>query len=803
MSDFLRGWSENGPWWPTAIPREGGGTVTRTFTDLGELSDWARGLSGVKNLYFHVNDLSPDTHKKGEKGDVTRIRGLHVDVDARVPDGGWPKGEPTPERLAELTAHGEAERRRIRRIFEDWEVDGRKLPFPRPTAVIDSGGGFQGFWRFEDDEEVGPDVAEALNRLIAGALGGDMPTVDVSRLMRLPGAVNLPGQKKRWRGRTDAPTRLVWADWSRRFRASDFPAPAPAARATGGGGGAAPVTLSANLPQVSLDDLPDAVDARTRALIVNGEDPDAPGRYPSRSEVLFAVLCQLARAGVDDDTMAALILDPDHGVSAHVREQPRPEQYVARQIARARDAASEPELAELNERHVVLLNEQDKTRVLEFVRREIGGQSRSTVSLQSFEDFRNRYLNRTIKVATDREGNAVMKPLGATWLAWPHRRQAHSLVFAPGGGDEVGDQLNLWRGFGVVPAPGDWSRMRAHVREVLAGGDPEAADYIERWAAFAVQNPEAPAEVALVFRGKKGTGKGIFARALMRLFGQHGLHIPNGKLLTGNFNLHLRDCCLLFADEVEWHGDRQAEATLKVMVTEPELMIEGKGRDAYQSPNHLHIVMSSNEDWVVPASIDERRFAAFAVSDARKGQRGYFTDLVAEMDGGGLAAMLHDLLGLDLGEWHPRWNIPQTDELMAQKLASVSGPAAVALELLMRGETPLVEREDGRWPTIRDGERVFIPTSDLASWAAARRLVPEVRPGLTERLGHELSRAAGPGAEAKRETVARRQVRGWWLPALPEARRLWAGSHGLAVDWGEADGASWDVVAGGEGDVPF
>jgi hypothetical protein len=217
--------------------------------------------------------------------------------------------------------------------------------------------------------------------------------------------------------------------------------------------------------------------------------------------------------------------------------------------------------------------------------------------------------------------------------------------------------------------------------------------------------------------------------------------------------------------------------------------------------------MSSNEEWVVPASIDERRFAAFGVSDARQGDKAYFTDLVAEMDGGGLAAMLHDLLAMDLDGWHPRWNIPQTEELMAQKLASLSGAAAVVHELLMRGETPMVERDDGRWPTIHNGDRVFIPTSDLASWAAARRLVAEVRPGLAERLGHELAKAAGPGAEPERETVQRRQVRGWWLPALPEARRLWSDSRALAVDWGEGDKAVWDVVRGigvaDDGDIPF
>lgn len=536
---FLRGWSEGGPWWPTAIPREGGKTETRTFTDLGALAQWASERSGRFNLYFHVNDLSPNTRKKGEKGDVTRIRGLHVDVDPRAVDNGVE--DKNPEQLAD---HLAAERRRIWAMMEDWERDGAKLPFPRPTAIVDSGGGYQGFWRFADGEVVAPDLAEALNALLSVALGGDK-THDVSRLMRLPGAVNLPNAKKRKEGRTDAPTRLVWADWSRRFRVSDFPPVSVVAAEVG----PVNVALPTDLPKVeNLGDLPAALSDRTRALIVQGDDPDDPTKYPSRSEALFAVLCEMVRAGCTDEQMAAVILDPDYGISGHVLDQPKPRKYAARQIQRARDEAFDPELAELNARHVVLLNEQGKTRVLEFVKREIGGQRRNTVTLQSFDDFRNRYMNRTVVVGKDKGGKAIEMPVGKWWLQHQHRRQNHSLVFAPGEGDEVGEQLNLWRGFGIQPAPGDWSRMQAHIRDVLASGDAASADYITRWAAFAVQNPAEPAEVALVFRGKKGTGKGIFARALMNLFGQHGLHIPSGKLLTGGFNLHLRDCCLLFAD---------------------------------------------------------------------------------------------------------------------------------------------------------------------------------------------------------------------------------------------------------------
>ena len=43
--------------------------------------------------------------------------------------------------------------------------------------------------------------------------------------------------------------------------------------------------------------------------------------------------------------------------------------------------------------------------------------------------------------------------------------------------------LNMWRGFSVEARQGDWHLMQAHIRDVLADGDPEAERYILDWAA--------------------------------------------------------------------------------------------------------------------------------------------------------------------------------------------------------------------------------------------------------------------------------------------------------------------------------
>ncbi len=79
------------------------------------------------------------------------------------------------------------------------------------------------------------------------------------------------------------------------------------------------------------------MDMRWKIIIRRGYDPGEPDLWPSRSEATFAATCVMVRAGVEDELIASALLDPDLGISEHVRAQPNPRQYAARQIARARE----------------------------------------------------------------------------------------------------------------------------------------------------------------------------------------------------------------------------------------------------------------------------------------------------------------------------------------------------------------------------------------------------------------------------------------------------------------------------------
>ena len=57
-----------------------------------------------------------------------------------------------------------------------------------------------------------------------------------------------------------------------------------------------------------------------------------------------------------------------------------------------------------------------------------------------------------------------------------------------------------------MPKAGDWSLIRKHIREAFADNNREFGEYITYWIAWAIQNPDKRAEVALVLIGEKGAG---------------------------------------------------------------------------------------------------------------------------------------------------------------------------------------------------------------------------------------------------------------------------------------------------------
>lgn len=379
------------------------------------------------------------------------------------------------------------------------------------------------------------------------------------------------------------------------------------------------------------------------------------------------------------------------------------------------------------------------------------------------EDFQNLYCNQLV------ESNDRVVTKGQYWLKSARRRQYKGVIFDPQREHE--GWLNLWKGWAVQPIHGDWSLLKQLIRDVLVDRDHAGFEYVMNWMAYLFQHPNQPAEVAIAFKGAKGTGKGTLGRALHELVGRHSLHISSPEHLVGRFNSHLQNCVFLFADEAFWAGDKAGESKLKQLVTEPTMTYEGKGRDAVAGKNLIHILMASNNDWVVPAGLDgERRFAVFNVNDDRKGDEAFFDALNKQLyEQGGLAAMLHELLNRDLGDWSPRRNVPQTKALAEQKAMSMSPEEAWWDDLLASGILPVPFAEPDDWangPVTIEGHALHTFYVEYVRRHGMGRARPLAG------FAMAIKEKAGIG----RSMIARKWQ--WVVPRLAEARAIWAKTTG-------------------------
>jgi hypothetical protein len=242
----------------------------------------------------------------------------------------------------------------------------------------------------------------------------------------------------------------------------------------------------------------------------------------------------------------------------------------------------------------------------------------------------------------------------------------------------------LWRGFAYDAIPGDCSMYLDHLRKVLCRGVDEHYQYLIRWMAHRVQFPHLPGQVAIVTRGKQGTGKGVSAKTFGRLLGVHAKHIVNPEHITGKFNTVLHDAVLVIADEC-FTKDKAHVSALKALITEETLRVEAKGVDNLESRNCMGLWMITNDDWAVVAGLDDRRFFVLDVPDDRRKDTAYFAAMDKQMEAGGYSALLHMLLTMDLAGFDIR-KVPATDELRRQQQRSIGPGESFWFQCLESGQ---------------------------------------------------------------------------------------------------------------------
>lgn len=772
--EFLRKWSMNGPWALTAIDPMKVNELTGGLFQADEepkLRAWLdrHGELG-HNIYFSVNTVIPDKFgNKARREGIAKMTHLHVDIDPRA-------GEDI-----------KTERTRILK-----QINNPPQGVPKPSVIIFSGGGYQAFWTLAEPIELGGNVnkaeaAKLYNMQLEFLFHADA-CHNVDRIMRLPGTVNVPDKRKLAKGRLKVLAECLEFDEDLQYPLSAF-TKAAGVQETGSEAGfsnSGNIKISGNFKKAEdIDEIikwaEDAgggvIPDHILMLIGQGDDPDDPTKYNGdRSKALFACVCGLVRAKLSDDQIFSIITDPTWEISKSVLDKGSSvERYGKRQIARARDHAIDKDLARMNRRHAVIRNYGGKCVVIEEVYDAF--MERDNMTVQSFGAIRDSYCNLKVCIGEDKDGNKKYEQLGKWWLLHPNRLQYDNIVFSPNG--NVEGAYNLWQGFSCEAIPGDCSLMLTHIEKNICGGNLAYYEYLINWMARAVQFPATTGDTSVILRGDQGTGKGVMINALGSLFGRHYMHVSNSSHLVGNFNKHLRDCCLLFADEAFFAGDKKHEGVLKALITERYLAVEAKGVDIEPSPNFIHLMMASNSDWVVPVGMNERRFFVLDVKGHHMQDTKYFSKITKQLAEGGKQAFLHFLQSRDLKDYNHR-TIPKTGALQQQKELSMEPEESWWYNKLVTGA--MIENGDQWTQRVPRGQLQFDYVNFLKDLGQQRKNTPTV-------LGRFLSKVTPAGFPKKKREVMNDYITNqekmlpvYMFPELEACREYWD-EHYFKGEW--------------------
>jgi hypothetical protein len=384
--------------------------------------------------------------------------------------------------------------------------------------------------------------------------------------------------------------------------------------------------------------------------------------------------------------------------------------------------------------------------------------------------FRELYSNRTITVVSGEREKEVR--WGNYWILSPNRREVGGVYFGPD--EDKPGWYNTWKGIKLkpteLPQPEKWDLFRQHVEEIICSNNPILINYIWAWFADIVQNPGQKPGVALALRGGRGTGKGCFMKPFQQIVGIHGIQINNRSQLIGRFNGHLAGKVLAFIDEGYWSGDKQGEGVLKGLITEGEICVERKGVDAFRMKNYTRFVIASNNNWVVPAGVDERRFCVIDVSDDKAQNHTYFAPVFEQMENGGTEAFLRFLYDYDLTNINLR-QAPKTKALLDQKLTSLKPAEAFWFEILKEGQFDFFEWDDNQQELPWDRAEQFITTQGLHNCYLSFCRDHKLHPDKSDAVMKDLFGIKGicPGSIPYRPSAKGRK-RGYRIPPLDQCR---------------------------------
>lgn len=237
-----------------------------------------------------------------------------------------------------------------------------------------------------------------------------------------------------------------------------------------------------------------------------------------------------------------------------------------------------------------------------------------------------------------------------------------SMTYVPGAPPVTSDnKLNSWRPSGIEPREGDtapWNQLLEHLIP-----DPEARRVFEQTLAAPLQQPGLRLNFADVLWGEvHGTGKTMVGETIGALHGASNYDEITQAELLSQFNDWQANKTFVMGSELCGEKDSRGVADrLKTIITGNEVLINQKHQPRYRLPNHVNLFLTSNHQNAVYIDDNARRFF---VLHTKAGclPSAFYKSFVEWRNNGGLGALYHRMLKMDLSGFDAKGHAPRTQD---------------------------------------------------------------------------------------------------------------------------------------------
>tara|TARA_R110000868_G_scaffold21827_1_gene90417 strand:- start:498 stop:3209 length:2712 start_codon:yes stop_codon:yes gene_type:complete len=191
----------------------------------------------------------------------------------------------------------------------------------------------------------------------------------------------------------------------------------------------------------------------------------------------------------------------------------------------------------------------------------------------------------------------------------------------------------------------------------LCGGKQKDFEYFIKFIAHIIQFPAEKIPIAIIFKGKQGTGKTMLLNAIGSLIGQkHYISSSNAKDFFGDYAEGFYHKLIVNMNECEGKNTFDFEGKIKSFISEDRITINPKNVRPSEINNFARTIITTNKANPIPIDVKtgDRRFVVFQTTDFfldKKYGTIFWKGLLAHFKRPEFIACLYDYLnGLDISK---------------------------------------------------------------------------------------------------------------------------------------------------------